>query len=102
MPNAMPGAAITTPQSGHTPALPLYSAPHHAHMVWVYSALANVLNAERLIELDCNLSSKGYRTALIGGIAALEQNAREYFREARNDGQLLFCWHGTTSLEVPA
>lgn len=91
-----PGASSTTA------ALPTYSAEHHARLVWVYSALANVLNAETLIELDGSLSIQGYRTALIGGISALQENAREHFRQARNDGQLLFCWHGTRSLEVPA
>lgn len=95
MSNPKPGAASTT-------SLPPYSGPHHAQLVWVYSALAGQLHAEELIELETILSAKAYRASLIGGIAALQENAREYFRQARNEGNLLLCWHGTKSLEVPA
>lgn len=95
MRNTQPGAASTTK-------LPLFSSVHHGRLVWVYSALASTINAERLVELEAHLDSKAYRTALIGGLSALQANACEYVRQARDEGNLLLCWFGTRALEVPA
>lgn len=93
---------ITTKSRQRAPAVPSYSSEHHSQLIWVYCALSSVVNADILLDLSERTSNRAHRGALLDGSDKLYCDSRKSFEQACKEGQLMFCWHGTSVLEVTA
>jgi hypothetical protein len=110
MPLTQPGAASTTPtrRPSRLRLVTLKRAPefnelhHGGKLIWVYCAVNRDIDAQILWNMSVREKNPTRSTALVMGYSALRDDASRCIREARDAGQLLFCWAGTTLLEVPA
>jgi hypothetical protein len=103
MSNTQPGAASTTKaRAARQVALPPYDSETHQRLIWVYSALSSAINADILWKLHEKQCRNSTMKALIAGSQQLRADTNDCVVHARDEGQLLLCWHGTRSLEVPA
>lgn len=113
MPLTQPGAASTThatrprrPVHPRKPAIKLapdFDREHHSgKLLWVYCVISSSINADTLFSLGEKQRNRAHSRAIFDGYSKLREDVRESVKKARDEGLLLFCWQGTTVLEVPA
>lgn len=88
------------------PAFPTLPSGRSTKHIFAFFALTSDAAADRLITArQAEWKRKGNTSkaqTLTAAITALERTIREDVREAKKDGELLFCWHGTKAFEVAA